>query len=88
MKQLFIFLLFPFLATSQTVTERQKITSSYNQSEILALKSFYEDFNLFQQQKIIEFKKTNPFIESELMSLQRIEDDGPPIYYSILNAGS
>ena len=88
MKQLFIFLLFPFLATSQTVTERQKITSSYNQSEILALKSFYEDFHLFQQQKIIEFKKTNPFIESELMSLQRIEDDGTPIFYSILNAGS
>ena len=88
MKHLFIFLLFPFLATSQTVTERQKIASSYNQSEILALKSFYEDFNLFQQQKIIEFKKTNPFIESELMSLQRIEDDGTPIFYSILNAGS
>lgn len=88
MKTLFLFLLFPFFLFSQTVSERQKIASTYNQADIANLKRSNEEFTLIQQKRIEEYKKQHPFVESELMSLQRIEDDGTPIFYTIFNAGS
>lgn len=88
MKTLFLFLLFPFFLFSQTVSERQKIASTYNQANIANLKRSNEEFTLIQQKRIEEYKKQHPFVESELMSLQRIEDDGTPIFYTIFNAGS
>lgn len=88
MKTLFTFLFFPFFVFSQTLAERQKIASSYNQSEIANLMKSYEAFSIVQQKRIDEYKKQHPFIESEKMSLQRIEDDGTPIFYTIFNAGS
>ncbi|MGV3695549.1 S8 family serine peptidase [Flavobacterium sp.] len=88
MKTLFLFFLFPVFVYSQSPSERQKITSTYNQSEIADLKKSFQEFNLIQQKRIAEYKKKHPFIESEYMSLQRIEDDGTPIFYTIENHGS
>jgi hypothetical protein len=88
MKTLFTFLFFPFFVFSQTVAERQKIASSYNKTEIANIMKSYEAFSIVQQKRIDEYKKLHPFVESEKMSLQRIEDDGTPIFYTIFNSGS
>ena len=88
MKTLFTFLFFPFFVFCQTVAERQKIANSYNQEEIDNLMKSYEAFSIVQKKRIDEYKKQHPFIESEKMSLQRIEDDGTPIFYTTFNAGS
>jgi serine protease AprX len=88
MRTLILFLLFPVFIYSQTVTERQKIANTYNQSEINRLKTEADELNRIQQKRIEDYKKQHPFLESELMSLQRIEDDGTPIFYTIFNQGS
>lgn len=88
MKTLLLFLLFPIFLFSQTVSERQKIVSTYDQVAIANLKKSNEEFNRIQQKRIDAYKKQHPFLESEKMSLQRIEDDGTPIFYTIFNAGS
>ena len=88
MKLLFTFLFFPLFVFSQTVAERQKIADSYNKTEIAKVIKSNEEFSLVQQKRIEEYKRQHPFIESEKMSLQRIEDDGTPIFYTIFNAGS
>ncbi|UPT71513.1 MAG: S8 family serine peptidase [Flavobacterium sp. JAD_PAG50586_2] len=88
MKRLILLLLFPAYLFSQTVSERQKIVSTYNQYEIANLKKSAADFERIQQKRIDAYKKQHPFLESELMSLHRIEDDGTPIFYTIFNQGS
>ena len=88
MKAKFAFLLFPFFVISQTISERQKIVKTYNQSEIANLKNSFKDFYAEQKIRIEAYKKLHPFVESEKMSLQRIEDDGTPIFYTTFNAGS
>lgn len=88
MKTLFLFLLFPIFLFSQTVSERQKIVSTYDQAAIANLKKSNAEFDRIQQKRIEAYKKQHPFLESEKMSLQRIEDDGTPIFYTIFNAGS
>jgi serine protease AprX len=88
MKTLVLFFLFPVFIYSQSVSERQKIVSTYDQAEINTQKKAAEEFYRVQQKRIDEYKKQHPFVESELMSLQRIEDDGTPIFYTIFNQGS
>ena len=88
MKALITFFLFPFFLFSQSVLERQKIVSTYDQSYITNLKNSADEYNVIQKKRIDEYKKQHPFLESEIMSLQRIEDDGTPIFYTIFNAGS
>lgn len=88
MKALFTFLILPLFVFSQTVSERQKIAYSYNQADITQLKRSNEQFSLLQRKRINDYKTQHPFIESEKMSLQRIEDDGTPIFYTIYNVGS
>ncbi|WP_445454008.1 S8 family serine peptidase [Flavobacterium sp. 25HG05S-40] len=88
MKSLIVFLLFTICIHSQTVSERQKIVSSYNAAEITVLKNEADDFNRIQQKRVADYKKQHPFLESELLSLQRIEDDGTPIFYTTFNQGS
>lgn len=88
MKTIILFFLFPVFLYSQTVSERLKIVSTYNQAEINALKNEASEFYRIQQKRIEEYKKQHPFLESETMSLQRIEDDGTPIFYTIFNQGS
>lgn len=88
MKSLILFLLFPLYIFSQSVAERQKIVSTYNQADIVNLKRSTEEFERIQKKKIGDYKKQHPFLESELMSLQRIEDDGTPIFYTTYNQGS
>ncbi len=88
MKKLILFFLFPVFVYSQTVSERQKIVSTYDQAEINASNEEAAVFYRIQQKRIAEYKKQHPFLESETMSLQRIEDDGTPIFYTIFNQGS
>ena len=88
MKTLILFFLFPVFVYSQTVAERQKIVATYNQSEISILKRAAVESDQAQKKKIDDYKKAHPFIESELMSLQRIEEDGTPIFYRTFNQGS
>ncbi|MDN3677985.1 S8 family serine peptidase [Flavobacterium paronense] len=88
MKTLFALLFFPFFVFSQTIAERQKIAASNNQTEIARLKKSNEEFSIVQQKRIDDYKKQHPFVDSEKMSLQRIEDDGTPIFYTIYNQGS
>ncbi len=88
MKTLISLLVFPLFIYSQSVSERQKIVSTYNQSEVNRQKAEAEAFYRIQSKRIAEYKKLHPFAESELMSLQRIEDDGTPIFYTIFNQGS
>ena len=88
MKSLIVLLLLPAYLFSQTVTERQKIVSTYNLTEIANLKKSTADFERMQKKRIDDYKKLHPFTESELMSLQRIEDDGTPIFYTTFNQGS
>lgn len=88
MKTLILFFLSPFFLYSQSFSERQKIVSTYNMAEIINQKKTAEEFNAIQKKKVEDYKKQHPFIESELLSLQRIEDDGQPIFYTIFNQGS
>ena len=88
MKALITFFLFPFFLFSQSVLERQKIVSTYDQSYITNLKNSADEYSVIQKRRIDDYKKQHPFLESEIMSLQRIEDDGTPIFYTIFNAGS
>jgi hypothetical protein len=60
MKTLFTFLFFPFFVFCQTIAERQKIASSYNQKEIANLMKSYEAFSIIQQKRIDEYKKQHP----------------------------
>ena len=88
MKTLFLFFLSPFFLFSQTALERQKIASTYDQAYTQRLKSDAQVFNVAQAKLITDYKRQHPFIESEFMSLQRIEEDGTPIFYTIFNQGS
>lgn len=88
MKKIILFFLFPVVIYGQSVSERQKIVSTYNQAEIARAKNEAEEYYRIQQKRIEEYKKQHPFVESETKSLQRIEDDGTPIFYTIFNAGS
>ena len=87
MKRFCLLLLFPFLGFAQSVAERQKIISSYDQNEVKRVQLNALRFNQEQKDLIAEYKRTHIVKESEYHSLQRIYD-GVPIYFSISNQGS
>jgi serine protease AprX len=87
MKVILSLLIFPFVCLSQTVSERQKIVSTYDQAQISQLKSEAKRFFAEQKRLINEYKLQHNITESEHYSLQRIYD-GVPIFYTIYNSGS
>lgn len=88
MKTILLLLVTPFFLFSQTVSERKKIVATYDQEYILQLQHDSKEFYKKQQRLIQEYLQQHPYIESEFQSLQRIEEDGTPIYYTIFNQGS
>lgn len=89
MKALLFFLFItPFTIFAQSASERSKIVQSYDQTVIANLITDAKA-NADKQSKLIaDYKKQHPFLETEQMSLQRIEEDGTPIFYTIYNQGS
>jgi serine protease AprX len=88
MKTILFLLFIPFFLFSQTISERKLIISNHNQEYILQLQHDSKVFYKQQQRLIQEYLQIHPHIESELESLQRIEEDGTPIFFTIFNQGS
>lgn len=88
MKIFYLFLLMPLFCFSQTLKERQSIVATYDQNKIKLLKANAKSFMLEQKKLIEDYKKMNPsYVESEYLSLQRI-DNGFPLFFTISNFGS
>jgi len=81
-------LLLPLSMLGQTVAERAKIVSTYDQGLIQRNKAAAAAAFKEQQQRISAYVALHPYVKSELKSLQRIEDDGTPIFYTTYNANS
>ncbi len=82
-----LLLLFPLVCLSQTVSERQKIVSSYDIEKVKKIQVDAQNFTAEQKRLIAEYKKANRVEESEKHSLQRIID-GTPIFFTTGNRGS
>lgn len=87
MKKMF-FILFAFqISLGQTIVEREKIISTYDEKKIVKLKErFNSDFK-FQKKLINTYKSNKLIVDSEKRSLQRIYD-GIPIYFTTDNTES
>lgn len=88
MKKYIVLLLLPLSMLGQTVAERAKIVSTYDQGLIQRNKAAAAAAFKEQQQRISAYVALHPYVKSELKSLQRIEDDGTPIFYTTYNANS
>jgi serine protease AprX len=83
-----LFLLLPLTIFGQSISEREVITKSMNVHLISQLKAESTKFYITQKTRIENYLIKNPNVQSEKKSLQRIEDDGTPIFYTIFNQGS
>lgn len=87
MKKMF-FILFAFqISLGQTISEREKITSTYDEKKTIKLKErFNSDFK-FQKNLINIYKSKKLILDTEKRNLQRIYD-GIPIYFTTDNTES
>ncbi len=88
MKKNILLLLFPIFAFCQTESERASIVKTYDKNLISALKEQARFNYALQKDRIANYLLRYPIIQNEKMSLQRIEDDGTPIFYTTYNQGS
>jgi hypothetical protein len=88
MKKYLLLFLVPFSLLGQTVSERNKIVGTYDQSLIQRTKAEAALYYKEQQKRISDYVAAHPYVKSEHRSLQRIEDDGTPIFYTVYNQGS
>ncbi|MGL2966477.1 S8 family serine peptidase [Flavobacterium sp. XGLA_31] len=77
-----------FTVQGQTVNERDRIVKTYDNALIAYNKEQAVRFYDEQQKRIAEYVAKHPYVKSDRKSLQRIEDDGTPIFYTIYNQGS
>lgn len=87
MRNLYLILLISSASFAQTVQERNEIKSTYDQAVVTQLFNEVKAQEAEQKQKIEDYKKTHPMVDSETKSLQRIYD-GVPIFFTTFNAGS
>lgn len=88
MKKIYLALMLPFLAVAQTPEQRQKIVSTYNQELVKQAIERSAQFIAEQKARVAAYKATHDVKEDERRSLQRIDDDGTPIFFTIFNDGS
>ncbi len=90
---LIVFML-SFLTTfAQTEAQKQQITSRYDKSQLQELQSQFNQKISLEKQKALQMARTNNWpltIEEDgrFMQLQRVTDDGRPIYYTTLNVNA
>ncbi len=88
MKNILLLLLFPVYAFCQTESERSTIVKANDNALLAELKSNAAATYAIQQERIKAYLLAHPTVQSEKRSLQRIEDDGTPIFYTTYNQGS
>ncbi|WP_333600952.1 S8 family serine peptidase [Flavobacterium sp.] len=88
MKVLFFLIFSPLFVFSQSIAERKKIADSYDSTQSLKLKAEAKEFFANQKKLIADYKANHPYVESDSLSLQRIENGTLPIFYTIYNQGS
>ncbi len=81
---------FAFSSYGQTQKQKEKITSRYNTSEIAKLQRQFTENAQKQKQEALKAAQLNnwPLViqeEGKYAELQRIAEDGSPVYYTTFN---
>lgn len=88
MKKIYLALLLPAMALAQTPAQRQKIVRTYNPEVMQRAVQQSAEFIAKQKELVAAYKAKHNIVESEKHSLQRIDEDGTPIFFTITNDGS
>ena len=90
---LIVFMLSVLTTYSQTRIQQEQITSRYDKSQLQQLQSQFSQKISIEKQKALQMARTKNWpvtIEEDgrFMELQRVTDDGRPIYYTTFNVNA